>query len=208
MAQRPHESLLQAVVQGDEYRAADLSQAGAVARKMLSAGMMATVMEDLTGFRWTTDLDALYSSGGECPEGLCRGQTDLMTSDLVGFRSMAGGMDGYRVTSPTHTDTPTRQLVVARYAAEAAGFAVRNDFDGNPRLLTEVSSDTIDEDAIRAQLVQLHLRILGEDVADDSEAVSQTYTLFAAGRANGGDAASGWRVVLTALLQSPDVLFY
>ena len=38
--------------------------------------------------------------------------------------------------------------------------------------------------------------------------IDESYDLFAAGLASGGDAATGWKLVLTALLQSPEVLFY
>jgi len=192
--------LAKAVVLSDAFAAAPL--------QTTRPEQYARLVENLTGFRWRTDLDAFDGDASDCQDDGCVGEADLMGSDLVGFRSMAGGMDGYRVTSPTHTDTPTRQLVVARYAAEAAGFAVDSEFSGSPRLLTEVSASTTDEDAIRAQLVLLHLRILGEDVAAGSDAISETYALFEAGLAGGGDAASGWRVVLSALLQSPEVLFY
>lgn len=163
------------------------------------------LIEDLTGFRWMLNLDAAQ---GGCDGQGCIGEADLMGSDLFGFRSMAGGMDGYRVTTPTHTDTPTRQLVLARYASEAAGFTVREDFSGTPRLLTEVSASTTDEAEIRAQLSLLHQRILSEQVSADSDAVSETYALFEAALAASGEPTDAWAVVLTAMLQAPAVLFY
>jgi hypothetical protein len=154
----------------------------------------ARLIEDLTGFRWRTDLDRL----SDCSEE-CIGELDLAVTDQFGFRAMAGGMDGYR----------TRLLVMARYAAEAAGHVVDSDLSGDTSLLLEqVSASTTDESAIRAQLSALHLRILGEEVSTQSDEVSQSYDLFAAALDRHGDPADAWKVVLTAMLQDPSVLFY
>lgn len=165
----------------------------------------ARLIEDLTGFRWELDLNALSE---ECEDGGCYGTAHLGLTDTFGFRSMSGGMDGFRVTAPTHTDTPTRQLVLARHAAEAAGYVVEQDFSGTPRLLTAVSSSTTDEGTIRSQLAQLHLRILSEEVASDSAEVDDTYALFSAALSQHGDPETAWKVVLTAMFQAPSLLFY
>lgn len=165
----------------------------------------ARLIEDLTGFRWQTNLDAF--AGIECSSE-CIGEADLALTDQFGFRTMAGGMDGYRVTFPTHTATPTRQLVFARYASEAAGYIVENDFSGEAKLLTVVSESTTDAGTIRDQLALLHLRVLGEDVSADSPEVSETYALFEAALSHHGDPSGAWKVVLTALFQDPTVLFY
>ena len=51
-----------------------------------------------------------------------------MGDDLVGFRAMSGGVDGFSVTSPTHTPTPVKLLAFAAYAEDAAGYAVSKEF--------------------------------------------------------------------------------
>ena len=118
---------------------------------------------------------------------------------------MAGGMDGFKSLAPTHTITPTKVLVMREYAAEAAGYVVKYNFSA---LLTQVSKDTTDETAIRSQLQELHLRILGESVLADSESINDTYELFEAALSNNGNAEDAWMVVLTAMFQDPTVMFY
>ena len=44
-----------------------------------------------------------------------------MLNDGLGFRAMAGGIDGFSVLEPVHTLTPVRLLVYSAYAEEAAG---------------------------------------------------------------------------------------
>ena len=75
-------------------------------------------------------------------------------------------------------------------------------------LLTQVSDDTTDETAIRNQLQELHLRILGESVLADSESINETYELFQMALSNNGNAKTAWKVVLTAMFQDPAVMFY
>lgn len=168
----------------------------------------ARMIEDLTGFRWLTVPD----SGG-CAVGTntCWGETDLMTTDRYGYRAMFGGVDGLQVTSPIHGATPTKMMVMDTFGSEAAGFVVDNDFAAaaaSRRLLTLVEADVRDEAAIRAQLVPLHERILGEAVTADSPEVDETWNLFAAGLAAGDTPADAWKLVLSAMFQDPRVLFY
>jgi hypothetical protein len=76
------------------------------------------------------------------------------------------------------------------------------------RLLHLVESSTTDEAAIRGQLVQLHARILGEIVAADSAEITASYDLFMLGQQTAGAPAGGWKLVLTALLQDPRMMFF
>ena len=163
------------------------------------------MIEDLTGFSWLSLADDLVPCTGD----VCLGEVDLAATDTMGFRSMAGGMDGYRVTLPTTTTTPTKVLTLSRWAAEAAGHVVDADLGGSsPRLLTEVSASDTSESAVRDQLATLHLRILGDRVDADSGEVDESWELFEAGLSSRGDAEGAWKLVLSGMLQDPRILLY
>jgi hypothetical protein len=95
-------------------------------------------------------------------------------------------------------------------ADEAAGFVVLTDFMSPPaerRLLSSVQEGTTDEALVRAQLSALVWRILGEEAQADGELVSDLYGLWSAATAR-SEPREGWRVVISALLQDPQLVFY
>jgi len=170
------------------------------------------MIEDLTGFEWRIKPDS-----GTCGLGQiyrCWGEDDLSAGSAFGFTAMAGGIDSHLVTIPTHTMTPIRALYYSAMASEAAGYLVPLDAaeisPGGRALFTTIDSlQTSDELAVRAQLSDLHLRILGEFAADNSVEVDESYALFtAAVSQNGGSTEEAWKVVLTALFQTDRAIFY
>jgi len=198
-------ALAKAIVLSDPFTATELD-GGVVGLQVIRPEQYGRLIDDLTGFQWRTHLDAFTPGPITCgTDGGCIGTADLSASDRFGFRTMGGGMDGYRVTTPTHEPTPNRLLVNARFASEAAGYAVDHNFEA---VLTLVSPDTDDEGLVRDQLVVLHARALGEVVAADSEQVSESYGLFTATLDAGGDPSRAWKLVLTAMLQDTSVMFY
>lgn len=197
--------LAKAVVLSDPFRAKALEDGrDIVSLQSIRPEQYARFIEDLTGFRWIVDVDGATGTGN-CQTAACTGEADMAQSDIFGFRLMAGGMDGVKSLAPTHTVIPTKVLVMARYAAEAAGYVVDENFSS---LLTQVTAETTDETAIRNQLQELHQRILGESVLADSESVSETYELFESSLSNNGNAERAWKVVLNAMFQDPSVMFY
>lgn len=165
-------------------------------------------IEDLTGFVWEVDEDRPSCAGDT---NLCWETLDIANSDLFGFRSMFGGIDGNTVTHPIHSPTPTKMMALQAMAQEAAGYVVLTDFAlpaAERRLLGLVEADTTDEAAVRTQLAWLHARILTRAVADDSAEVDGLYALWLAGFDPAGDPAEGWRLVLTALLQDPALVLF
>lgn len=174
----------------------------------------ARTVAELTGFVWMSDADPpTCANNSETPRfgSQCWGDVDLSNSDVYGFRSMAGGIDGKVVLEPIHTMTPTKSLVMSQLAANAAGFVVDNDFAlpaSERKLLGLVEATTTDEGKVRDQLVWLHERILAEFVEADSQRVTDMLALFNVGVAEQGVAAGGWRLVLTAMLQDPGMIFY
>lgn len=172
------------------------------------------LFEDLTGFRWlTTDtlpmLEPVGTGGALVP--VPYGQANLLRSDFAGFRALAGGIDSYFVTRPTHTTNAVSSLVLRALAATAAGYVVDDDFNagsGPRHLLTDVSTTETSEPAIRAQLATLHARIYGAlDPAAGPE-VSETYELFARALARTGDVRHAWKTTLTAMFGDVRVAHY
>lgn len=137
------------------------------------------------------------------------GNFNILKDDVFGFRAMGGGVDGYRITFPTHTPTPIRLLLMSFMADEAAYHIVAHDLSSGetPQLLTDVSLSTTDEVSVRAQLQKLHLQILGENVTTDSAEIDASWGLFSAILSN-SDTETAWKTLLSAMLQSPDVLYY
>ncbi len=163
------------------------------------------MMTDLTGFSWEVGLENMTNN-----QGTSIGLIPMMTNDVIGMRAMFGGIDGSKVTSPTYSPTPVKLLALAGYAQQAAGYVVESDFatsNSNPILLTQVTAATTDEASIKAQLVDLHMRVLREHVDINSSEVQESYDLWQI-VATVSDNETAWKTVLMAFFQSPDILFY
>lgn len=162
---------------------------------------LALMFEDLTGFRWRTDLTEFELA-----------PVDLLADSFLGYTVLLGGIDSLFVTRPSHTYSATTSLALRNLAREAANFVVDADFaladPANRRLLRSVEVGDTDEAVIREQLVALHQRIFSELVTADAEAIDQSYALFEAALAHSGDGARAWKVTLTALLQDVAVAYY
>lgn len=171
-------------------------------------------VEALTGFAWWSAADpptCAQNSETDRFGPQCWGDVDLMNSDVFGYRAMAGGVDGKTILTPTHTFTPTKSLANAQLAANAAGYVVEQDFAlpaKDRRLLGLVEASTKGEDAVRDQLVALYERFFAEEVKADSDEISALYDLFEVGRDEHGAPADGWRLVITAMLQDPAMVFF
>lgn len=183
-------ALLGSIVRDPRYRAGATDTAGYVPRKMATPELLASAVEDLTGYRWT------YAG------------YDLMGTDQVGYRTLAGGLDGYEVTAAATTPNATLALVQERLAEAAAWYAVH---DEPTRLFGEVDfSETpaTGRAAMVRQLQALHLRIFGRRIAADGEEVAANLELWEALHAVERDGRAAWAGVLSALLRDPDFLLY
>lgn len=192
-------ALVRSVVDDPRYRAADRAAAddtGAVPRKMVTPALLASQVEALTGYR--------MASGGY----------DLMTTDLVGLRTLAGGADGYNVTHTATSPNTTLVLVQQRLAEAAAWSVAEADAaaeGGSRRLFTEIDfTETPDSGraAMVAQVQALHLALFGRRVAEDGEEVAANLELWSQLYAVGQDPVDAWAGLLSALLRDPDFLFY
>jgi hypothetical protein len=134
----------------------------------------------------------------------------LSNSDMHGFRAMAGGIDSLSVIRPTHTATPTKLMVMERFAAEAAAFVVREDMAlpaAERRLLGSIELGD-SEDVVRAQIAELHGVMLAELVAPDSEEVDLSFGLWQASSERNGDESVAWTLLISAFLRDVRMLYY
>jgi len=193
LALRP---LFRSVVTSPEYRAGtDAGLPGTqVPLKMVTPGLLASQVADLTGFSWTA------------------GGWDLMQSDQVGFLTLAGGADGSFVTKHSRSPNVTLLLVQERLAEASAAYVVAEDLvSESPRLFDVLPPSThVDDDptAAVAQLQSLHRRIFGTTVAADGPEVEPNLALWHDLYDIEGDPEGAWGGVLTALLRDPDLLLY
>ncbi len=189
-------ALFRSVVRSPEYRAAtdDGLPGTQVPLKMATPGLLASQVEDLTGFEWE-------SQGG----------ADLLLTDRQGFLTLAGGADGYYSTKNSTSPNTTLLLVQERLAEAASDFAVKEAQAGRSSLFGELPLDAT-PDTDRAALVEvlqrLHLRIFGDEVAADGPEVEANLALWRDLYALEGRADRAWAGVLSALLRDPDFLFY
>jgi len=189
-------SLLTSVVADPLYRAAQVDDVGASPSKMVGAGQLASQVEALTGYHWT------YAD------------YDMMRSDLIGVRTLAGGVDGEAVTRNATAPNTTLVLVQERLAEVAGSHVVATDADRwaageTPRLFSEVDpSAALDssEAAVAQQVVLLHTRVLSSPPADD--ALAAELALLEDLYALAGDSQDAWTGLLSALMRDPDFLIY
>jgi len=187
--------LLRAIVDQPEYRiqATDDPQHAAV--KLTRPELLASQLEDLTGFRFTYD------------------DYDLLSTDTYGLRTLAGGVDGGYVTAPAPQITATAGLVYERVAQAAAWYAVdaeRGEQD-TARLFPYVGfTETPDSgrDAMVAQIQHLHLQLFGDRVQADGPEVEANLELWTALYEAEASAEAAWAGLLSVLLRDPDFLLY
>ena len=190
-------ALVRAVTDSDVYRAGSLTDTATeeevsheMTVRMLSPDQLQTVIEDLTGFRWTMDT------------------YDVLADDSTGYRVLAGGVDGDTVGSPQRDPGLTWALVSKRLAEGAAGHAVEAELvnGGERRLFTHVTLDTVPGDPdFTAELEDLHWRLFG--IRADTDALAADEALWTAIAEQGGP-AEAWKGLSSALLRLPDFLGY
>ncbi|MDP2309506.1 MAG: hypothetical protein Q8P18_26020 [Pseudomonadota bacterium] len=191
-------ALFASVAGADAYRlgadSADVDDEG-YAPKMLSVEQLGTVLEDLTGFRFT------YQG------------YDLLGSDAYGVRTLAGGADGIYSIRPGSSPSATGVLVHERLAEAAAWYVAAQDHEhpGDARLFTEIDFTEIPStgrSAMAEQLRALRLRLFGVRVDIDGPEVTADLALWAELYAVDGDPVAAWAGVLSVLLRDPAFLFY
>ena len=201
-------ALTKAVIMGERFRASHTAtkhgSKGFVGLRKARPDELASMIEDLTGFVWKVDL-------GPFTENQMR-EVELPRDSFIGFRVIGGGTDSAYVTENTFTDNATSSLFLRTFAEEAAAFVVRTDLGNADRasrkLLTLVEEATSDEPTVRAQLAELHGRVLSELVAADSAEVDATFALYQALLAESQSSRRAWEGTLAAMLQDVRITYY
>ena len=195
-------SLVRSVVLRPEYRAAhveDPARIDTIATvRVVSPAQLASVMEGLTGYRWTFD------------------GRDGLTDPSLGLVTLAGGIDGDSVTTASRAPSVSLMLVHERLAQSAAWHVAENDLavdrEGDARLLGAVTRDDRPEgageqlfaDQIRHLFLQVTGRPLPEDATEPAELIelwSQIYSVDAS-------PVAAWAGVVSVVLRDPAVLTY
>lgn len=199
-------ALVRAIVLDDEFRVshAEPDAEGVldpVGVKKARPVQLSLLFDDLTGFRWRTDLTEFDLA-----------PIDLLDDSFLGYGVLMGGIDSLFVTQPSHTYSATASLVLRNLAREAANFVVDEDFAnpdlGSRHLLRQVSDTDTSEVLVREQLSDLHLRILARARPTDDPEIDRSYTLFQAALEHSGNVPRAWKVTLTALLQDVEIAYY
>jgi hypothetical protein len=185
-------ALVRAIVALDEYRAGGLLETAAdddpaATRRVVQPSQLARMMENATGYTWTF-------------EGL-----DLLTNDELGYRVLAGGVDGLSVTLPNEEPAIPRAAVMLRLAEAASSYVAMADFDlpqADRRLLTVAEPDDRPEDAAFAeQLSLLHRRLHGRDATE--EELAEELALASEMAASGAAGPELWQALIELLLRDP-----
>ncbi|MDP2307208.1 MAG: hypothetical protein Q8P18_14375 [Pseudomonadota bacterium] len=182
-------ALMRSMVMDPRYRAGATDTEGFVPLKMITPDLLATSVEGLTGYTWTY------------------GGYDLLRTDNVGYRTLAGGADGYAVTATSTSPNATLVVVQQRLAEAAAWYVVENE---PARLFTVDFTETPETDraAMVTQLQGLHKAVFGRTVAADGGEVEAGLALWADLYAVERDTRDAWAGVLSILLRDPDFLYY
>lgn len=200
-------TLAKEIVLSDEFR---ISHDTDAARAETTVGVlkarpeqMHRMLVDLTGFEWSTSSTQRLR--------MPYGEANLLESDFIGFRVLAGGIDSFFVTSPVHTMNATSSLVAKTAAAAAAEFVVEHDLAapaGERTLFVEAGVNVADDAKIKQQLAYLHARIYGELVLPDSAEVAETFAMYTDALAASSDRSKAWKVTLIGMLSNFRSLFY
>ena len=189
-------SLVRGVLQTPEYRAGSLLPEASdedAARervvRLLPPELLASALADAADYEWRW-------------EGF-----EQLGNDDIGYRAMAGGVDGDLVTVPQPVPSPGWILTTRVVAEAAAGWAL--DGAAEPPWLAQgvagLAGAVPGEDAADAVLSELHWRLYAERA--EASWLAEVAELHAAVAAE-ADPDTAWEVVLAALLQDPRFLTY
>jgi hypothetical protein len=129
-----------------------------------------------------------------------------LENDVYGYRVLAGGVDGYTVTSAQALPGLTWELVNKRYAQATAHSLVARDLGTKEATVLTVPVDAVPGDpAFEAQLAALHWRLFA--IRADETWEAGIGDLWNAVAATDGPAAA-WEAVIEAMLRDPNFVSY
>ena len=177
--------LVRSVVTDDRYLSAGAATADG---KLVTPDLYASQVEDLTGFRFRIE------------------DRDAIATDLLGMRTLGGGLGASFDGDPIVAPTPTAALVFQRIAEAAAAHALE---DGRSVLAGDFDTSVrADDPGFADQLDGLFVRVLSlpaDRLPIDAAVASE---LWRAVEEETGSTAASWAAVLAWLLRHPDFLVY
>ncbi len=193
-----YRALLIDITDSEEYRAGGVTDAASEAvverertTRLMNAPLLASSLEDLTGFRWTF-------------LGF-----DQLSNDDLGVRSLAGGVDGDNVTAPQADPGLTWALTAKRVAEGAAAYAVGQELtlgaDGVGMLRYVTTASVPGDEAFTQEIEALHWRLYAQ--RPDAEWVAQAGELWSSAFAL-SDTRSAWSSLVAAMLRDPAFVGY
>ena len=209
----------------DAYRKRPVTDDAAWVRRT-SPERLELLMKDLTGFVWQRDPDDDEDDANPASDPPRLAPVPLLTNEERGFKIIMGGINGVSVSGRSNSLNASVAMVQRKLAAMAADYVVTNDLalpDGQRKLLNGVTGaedPSVDEAALRADIVALIRRLYGQRVAPSSAQVNgwlQLYRSLHGDRTQGGvnpgqvvgtQGERAWRGLLVAMLRSPKILLY
>ncbi len=193
--------LVKSVVMSPEYRAGAVEDEALAERlpsvRLASPAQLESIVEDLTGYRW--------SFGG----------VPALRNHGLGIPVLIGGVDGTNVARRGYEASVGGVFVQERLAWSAAWHVVGHDLDpereDDARLLRYVTIDDTPEDAARAfddQIRYLYLRVTGVPLAADASEPANLMVLWRQLHSVEGSPEAAWAGVVSAVLRDPLVLHY
>lgn len=163
--------------------------------KTASPAQLASIIEDLTGYRWSF-----------------AGRDGLTTQDL-GLPVLMGGVDGGYVTTPAYDPSLGVAFVHERLAQSAAYAVAAHDLDPERTdaaklLLYVTAADTADSAVFEDQVRHLYLQITGLPLPEDATEPAALAALWKQVYSVEADVTQSWAAVVSAVLRDPRVLFY
>ncbi len=202
-------ALVRAIVLSDEFAGRQVIDGSGhpalrppdVGLRKVTPQQLDSLVQELTGYQWRATVPFELESGPI-------GSVPLMRDPLFGYRTLAGGPNGFDTVTHSRTMDASTLLVASALAERAARHAVA---EAGASLLTVDGAREGTNDAVRTQLRQLHLRLFGErrdeSVAADEAELDRAVTLFNTVR-DACDVGRAWEVTLAALLQDPRLLMF
>jgi hypothetical protein len=191
-------SLIRDITDTDAYRAGSLTESTSAETadreltvRMMGPPQLASSVEEITGFRWVH-----------------RGEL-MLDADAVGYRVLAGGVDGDALSAPQQDPGLTWALVIKRLAESGAYVALESALDedtATTSILSEMNLSLAPADpGFEAAIDQLGFRLLA--VRLSSEEQSGLADLWTTVEQDQGP-EQAWAAVLIALLRDPLFVSY
>ncbi len=177
------------IVKGQHFRAGNADRPGRLELSGLGGGSLVTPevldrkLRTALGLVWSAHGWAASANTGYQRLGRHDGTSDAYLLQRERLKTLYGGMDGSNLGVKTRARAASSltAAVVEHLALEASCIAVSRDFDlpaAQRRLFPNIEKTTTTDTAMLDTIRELHRRLLGVRVANDSEDVQELYTLF------------------------------